>query len=205
MAAYHVETIRKRQPRGPYHVTGFCAAGLVAYEVARQLVESGEEVALLALIDTYGPVRQSRRQNWKEHFLQFVRADRARWTLAAERARALRRMFERRLWHLLYRHGLPLEGWIRKRIQHAAPEEFLPAVAACLRYVPPVYPGRLTLFRPPERNLDAGQNLEYGWAGMALGGLDIIEVPGSHLEMPVSEIVACELRRRISEAHATAR
>lgn len=205
MAAYHIETIRKRQPHGPYHVAGFCAAGLVAYEVARQLVESGEEVALLALIDTYGPVHQSRRQNWKEHFLRFVRADRARWTLAAERARALRRMFERRLWHLLYRHGLPLERWIRKRIQHAAPEEFLPAFAACLRYVPPVYPGRLTLFRPPEEKLDAGQNAEYGWAGMALCGLDIIEVPGSHLEMPVSEIVAAELGRRISEAHTAPR
>jgi amino acid adenylation domain-containing protein len=205
MAAYHIETIRRRQARGPYHVTGFCAAGLIAYEVARQLVESGEEVPLLALIDTYGPVRQSRKQNWKEHFLQFVRGDQARWTVAAERARAMRRMFERRLWHLLYRHGLPLEGWIRKRIQHAAPEEFLPAFAASLRYVPPVYPGRLTLFRPPIEKLDAGQNAQYGWAGMALGGLDIVEVPGSHLEMPVSEIVAAELARRISEAHATAR
>ena len=50
-----------------------------------------------------------------------------------------------------------------------------------------------------------GQNAEYGWAGMALCGLDIIEVPGSHLEMPVSEIVAAELGRRISEAHTAPR
>ena len=200
MAAYHIETIRERQPRGPYHIVGFCAAGLVAYEVARQLLVSGEEVALLALIDTYGPVRKSRRHNWKEHLMRFVRADRTRWNLVAERARALRRMSERKLWHLLYRHGLPFEGWIRERVRHAAPEEFLPALVASLDYAPPVYPGRLTLFRGPVGKLDPGQNAEYGWAGMALGGLDIVEVQGSHLDMPMDLIVAAELRRRVSDS-----
>jgi thioesterase domain-containing protein len=173
---------------------------LVAYEVARQLLVSGEEVALLALIDTYGPVRKSRRHNWKEHFMRFVRADRTRWNLVAERARALRRMSERKLWHLLYRHGLPFEGWIRERVRHAAPEEFLPALVASLDYAPPVYPGRLTLFRGPVGKLDPGQNAEHGWAGMALGGLDIVEVQGSHLDMPMDLIVAAELRRRVSDS-----
>jgi amino acid adenylation domain-containing protein len=31
-AAFHIETIRGRQPRGPYYLGGFCAGGLVAYE-----------------------------------------------------------------------------------------------------------------------------------------------------------------------------
>jgi hypothetical protein len=35
---------------------------------------------------------------------------------------------------------------------------------------------------------------------MALGGLDIVEVQGSHLDMPMDLIVAAELRRRVSDS-----
>jgi amino acid adenylation domain-containing protein len=197
MAAYHIETIRERQPHGPYHIMGFCAAGLVAYEVARQLLVSGDEVRLLALIDTYGP-RKSRRQNWKEHCERFLQADGSRWNLVAARMSALRRIAERKLWHLLYRHGLPFEGRMREWIRRSSPEEFLPVIAAARRYDPPIYPGRLTLFRGPVGQLEPGETAEYGWAGMALGGLEIVEVPASHLEMPEDPIVAAELRRRVS-------
>jgi hypothetical protein len=152
---------------------------------------------LLALIDTYGPVRKSRRQNWKEHYKRFLQADGLRWNLAAERMNALRRIAERKLWHLLYRNRLPFEGWMREWIRHSSPEEFLPVIAAARHYSPPIYPGRLTLFRGPVEQLEPGETAEYGWTGMALGGLDIVEVPASHLEMPEDPIVAAELRRRV--------
>ena len=200
MASYHIETIRERQTHGPYHLAGFCAAGLVAYEVAQQLMAAGEEVALLALVDTPGPVRRSRRQNWHEHAVRFLAADRARWKQLAERAHALRRLFERRVWHLLYRYGLPFEGLMRESIRRSAPDEFLPVIAAARSYTPQVYPGRLTLFRRPLEELDLGQNGDFGWSGMALGGLDIVEIPTSHVDMPEDPIVAAELRRRISES-----
>lgn len=199
MAAYHIETMRERQPDGPYHIAGFCAAGLVAYEVARQLLVSGEEVALLALIDTYGPVRKSRGHVWGGHFMRVLRADGRRWSLITTRMHQVKRVLERKLWHLLYRYGLPFEGWMREKIRHTAPNEFLPVVAASYSYERPVYPGRLTLFREPLATLDPGQDAEYGWAGMALGGLDVVEVSASHLDMPEDPIVAAELRRRVRE------
>ena len=52
MAAIYLKEIRKKQPRGPYLLGGYCMGGTIAYEVARQLQELGEEVALLALFDT---------------------------------------------------------------------------------------------------------------------------------------------------------
>jgi amino acid adenylation domain-containing protein len=41
--------------RGPYHLLGFSAGGTIAYQMAQYLIESGEEVGLLGLLDTYGP------------------------------------------------------------------------------------------------------------------------------------------------------
>lgn len=205
MAAYHIESMRQRQPHGPYHIAGFCAAGLVAYEVAAQLLAAGEKVALLALIDTYGPVRPSRGQNWKEHLLRVLRAEGPRLGLVAARLHELRRTCERRLWHLLYRYGLPFESRFRERIRHTAPNEFLPVIAASYSYVPPIYPGRLTLFRMPEGQLEPGQSAAFGWEGMALGGLDIVEVPASHLDMPEDPLVAAELRKRVCEAKTVSR
>jgi thioesterase domain-containing protein len=54
-AAELVRYLREVQPTGPYHLTGLCIAGLIAYEMARQLVADGHEVALLAVFDVPGP------------------------------------------------------------------------------------------------------------------------------------------------------
>ena len=55
MAEHYLEEIRSLQPHGPYFLGGHSAGGLVAYEMARRLHEVGEEVALLALFDSWAP------------------------------------------------------------------------------------------------------------------------------------------------------
>ncbi len=64
LATFYVHEIRAIAPVGPYLLGGFCIGGMIAYEVARQLREQGEEIALLALVDsvsTYPPERLTRR------------------------------------------------------------------------------------------------------------------------------------------------
>ena len=51
MAAAHVATIRSVRTCGPYVIGGFCLGGLIAYEVAQQLVAQGETVEQLLVID----------------------------------------------------------------------------------------------------------------------------------------------------------
>jgi thioesterase domain-containing protein/acyl carrier protein len=51
IAANHLQEIRLVQPRGPYYLGGFCFGGMVAFEIAQQLRQQGEEVALLFLLD----------------------------------------------------------------------------------------------------------------------------------------------------------
>jgi amino acid adenylation domain-containing protein len=55
IAVRYLAALRELQPRGPYLLAGWSFGGLVAFEMARQLVERGEEVARLVLIDTRTP------------------------------------------------------------------------------------------------------------------------------------------------------
>ena len=51
MAAHYVREIRSHQPEGPYYLTGFSMGSLIAFEIAQQLYQAGQRVALLALLD----------------------------------------------------------------------------------------------------------------------------------------------------------
>ncbi|MDQ3255227.1 MAG: amino acid adenylation domain-containing protein [Acidobacteriota bacterium] len=51
MATDHLKTLRTFQPEGPYLLGGYCNGGLVAFEMARQLVAQGQKVEQLVLLD----------------------------------------------------------------------------------------------------------------------------------------------------------
>ncbi|MEV1044013.1 amino acid adenylation domain-containing protein [Streptomyces sp. NPDC049916] len=53
MAAVYVAELRSVQPHGPYHLFGWSFGGNVVQEVAVQLQEAGEEVALLTILDAF--------------------------------------------------------------------------------------------------------------------------------------------------------
>jgi thioesterase domain-containing protein len=55
IARANVVAIRSVQPRGPYDLAGYSFGGLVALETARQLRAAGQQVRLLAIIDSFPP------------------------------------------------------------------------------------------------------------------------------------------------------
>ncbi|NVZ71929.1 non-ribosomal peptide synthetase [Pseudomonas costantinii] len=55
LAARMVGLIRSLQPHGPYRIAGWSFGGVLAYEVAMQLLGLDEAVAFLGLIDSYVP------------------------------------------------------------------------------------------------------------------------------------------------------
>lgn len=55
IAAHYIKEIQTIQPEGPYFLGGHCFGGWLAYEMAQQLHRQNQEVALLALIETYPP------------------------------------------------------------------------------------------------------------------------------------------------------
>jgi thioesterase domain-containing protein len=55
-AGRYVELIRRVQPHGPYHLGGWSLGGAVAVEMAGQLMDAGEAVAVVLALDCELPV-----------------------------------------------------------------------------------------------------------------------------------------------------
>ena len=73
-------------------------------------------------------------------------------------------------------------------------------------YAPPVYPGRLTLFRVRALSLFRSFDPEMGWGQLAAGGVEIQRVSGAHyniLDPPHVASLAAQLGSSLSRARAT--
>ena len=55
LASYHVEAVRTQQPTGPYRLAGHSSGGRVAFEMAHQLEQAGEQIEFLGILDTSAP------------------------------------------------------------------------------------------------------------------------------------------------------
>ncbi|PZV23418.1 MAG: hypothetical protein DCF12_19045 [Snowella sp.] len=53
LAKHYIEEMQSLQPKGPYFLIGHSFGGLVAYEMAQQLLAKGEQIGFIALFDTF--------------------------------------------------------------------------------------------------------------------------------------------------------
>jgi amino acid adenylation domain-containing protein len=201
IAEHFVRAIRSRQPQGPYMLAGWCAHGLLALEVAQQLREQGEEIALLMMIEVTQPVRRKEYPKWKRfistaqlkwHLLQFEYA----YLGQVSRAQQFRYIAGR-----LSRKasGIRQSMWSWLRSSSAADEvrsDKSPVEAlygAVESYQPKPYSGPVVLFRSIERTFGFAEDLRLGWADTLGKELEICESPGNHytiyMEPNVGELV----------------
>jgi thioesterase domain-containing protein len=61
VAASMIEDMRRVQPVGPYRLAGYSMGGKIVHEIAQQLIQDGQQVALLALLDCSAPGFPKRR------------------------------------------------------------------------------------------------------------------------------------------------
>ena len=55
IARHYIKDIRSIQPEGPYILAGQCVGGIIAYEMAQQLLEENQEISLIAMYDALVP------------------------------------------------------------------------------------------------------------------------------------------------------
>ncbi len=53
LASHYIQEMRSLQPNGPYFLMGYSLGGMIAFEMAQQLISQNQNVALLIMFDTY--------------------------------------------------------------------------------------------------------------------------------------------------------
>lgn len=53
IASHYNKALLATQPKGPYMLAGYSSGGIIAYEMAKQLMDKGEKISSLVLLDTY--------------------------------------------------------------------------------------------------------------------------------------------------------
>jgi len=103
-AALFCAAIRSLRPTGPYLLGGHCYGGIAAFEIARQLMASGQEVGLLALFEVPTPGYPKVVRHWKKYFRQSAslvsalvrRESPVDWAQVRSHAEVWRKLFRRK-------------------------------------------------------------------------------------------------------------
>lgn len=204
MAEHYLKEIRAVQSSGPYFLGGYCMGGTIAYEIAQRLLSKGEEVGIVAMLDTYNFVK-------------------------AEKVSFKRFMFEKLKFHIKnFAQLKPSEmlryfkekkrladdgGWahIRTEMPGTTLDDSFGRAESGIElsvqtindhagdlYIPKPYDGRLTLFKP-QKNYSFYSDPKMGW-GELVNDLDIVEMPinpHAMLVEPYVETLAQELKARL--------
>ena len=190
IAEQFVRSIRERRAEGPYMLGGWCAHGLLAYEVARQLQAQGQEVAQVLLLETVNPVRMKQYTGWKRRiaraqlkfhllkfeyaYLQQLNSTQTRHYIAgrtSQKIARIRQSFRRVLKATKFYPDLDDPG-------SGNPLDVLYAAAA--KYHPTAFRGPVVLIRSTERTFGFGHVLDLGWSEVLGDSLEICETPGNH-------------------------
>ena len=194
MAAHYITEMREAQPTGPYWLGGHCAGCAVAFEMTRQLQASGEEVAVLVLVDgdppgitpsekPHGPTSMARRIWWYWRDGRLIEA--VRWKLSVGVERIIVRRFgqardRRRIAELRATHARA----------HAA-------------YTGGTARGDALVVRSAEVARDRAKDWQSEWAKLFTGRLHASVVPGTHAGLsrdPSAAAIARTIRSAMDAA-----
>jgi thioesterase domain-containing protein len=196
IAARQIESILGFQGEGPLSLVGWCADGMLAYEMALQLRAAGREVPLVVMLDTFNAagVRATGLEKWKHNA---IRLRNALYAPSSRMAAAVRFRLNSIASRARYRYQL-LQNQSDSRGLRDATEALRIAVG---EYVPPPYPGRVLLIRAERPTDEIGIDAARGWRAI-VPDLVVRDVPGGHEDMfaprnaaVLAGIIAAELRR----------
>ena len=85
IAEEYLKEVRTVQPEGPYFLIGECISGIIAYEMAQQLIAQGQRVGSLTLLDTIRPTKRRYFSFQRSYYLKRLSAHRKHLQLLALR------------------------------------------------------------------------------------------------------------------------
>jgi thioesterase domain-containing protein/aryl carrier-like protein len=221
-ATNYLEEVRAFQPSGPYYLGGFSNGGRVALEMAHELRAQGEQVAVLVMLETYGPNylrRDPRMPRMLYRGLRWLRRTGVRlenfipWLVAHAKnlweldwpGRTAYVRFKldgrtRRVKSWLRSRDLKLRSpWKDQRRQPVSPGSYLDYHSA-------EYDGKVVLFQGDRQPWGIKRDKTMGWESLLTGELEVQEVPGDHQSIlfgPRLAVLAKKLTNALAQVEST--
>ena len=212
MASLYIREIRRIQPTGPYLLGGWSMGGLLAFEMAHQLIEQGEKISLLALFDSVPPAPSGGSRNGKGNVSMLERFAWDMGHIVLDHPDKMREQFL----------GVPPEERMTLLLDTLVREEVLPqgsgeadlqglldvftrnSVAMDNYRLRPIHQ-RIVLF--PAMGGEAPERLMESWKNFTTAGVDVHPVSGDHytiLKPPHLAEIAVLLRKYLEDSLAAA-
>jgi nonribosomal peptide synthetase DhbF len=193
VAADYLSLIREIQPKGPYSLLGWSFGGLVAHAIATQLQSEGQEVTLLALLDSYPSDR--------EHSLRRRHEEREREVLFAGVADPIRTMVD------TLRHDGHLHSVLKEHHYEAIIDGYENSIRLMRTFLPQQFRGDILLFVATQGEAKPSHEI---WTPYVDGEIKVHPVDCTHEAMMdplpaarIGRVLSTELdtRRAITRLH----
>ena len=181
LAHEYVEAMRATQPKGPYYFGGMCDGAHIALRMAQILELQQEQVGMLAIFDTWVLENTQRPNLWRMHYY---------W-------QRLKRIIK-----LPVREQIKTVSTAARNLLHSLPKgdvSWQRAYWPGNDFIPPIFGGRITLFKRPRQPYYYVDDPTMGW-GTRAGTIDIQVLSITHAEMlhdPHVRILAQSLSERL--------
>ena len=186
MAAIHLAQMRAIQPEGPYLIAGWSFGGVLAYEIAQQIVASGAAVEFLGLIDA-NPVRDSISGRMASDGSLLAKFTEALTEIDRKLAAGETDLQADDNLYGLMGHSIA-EGVTAKHLRQIM-EVTKDNLAAVADYRPVPYTGSIDLFQPEASTAEIQQLLHTELCALAEGPLRLHSIPGDHYSILRSPLV----------------
>ncbi|MEN0054907.1 MAG: amino acid adenylation domain-containing protein [Mucilaginibacter sp.] len=186
IAANYIAEIVAKNPEGPYALAGYSLGGIIAYEMAKQLMAAGKEVKMLAMFDTYAEQSTVHQSSLKRAvnkaalvlkqvgYSAVLLADDPKRTIEYK-SLIIKRKIIKLFWKLSPSKEEKKEGFF------AYDNEIDEASEKALRnYILIPLPIAIELFRAKKRTFYMPDFNFLGWRPFALKGVHVHDIPGEH-------------------------
>ncbi len=161
VAAVYINEIKKVQPQGPYQIGGYCAGGIVAYEIAQQLNEAGDQLSFLGLFEVYTP--EATRSKMSPQYIT------EKWNHLKDKVNTASSFTEK----------LDVIRNESQKAMRLMKLKWSTVTGDAYRIKP--YDGELKIFRASDGMIGATDNSYAGWDNYcSKDNLEVFKVPGNH-------------------------
>ncbi|MFA6010978.1 MAG: amino acid adenylation domain-containing protein [Desulfobacteraceae bacterium] len=192
MAGHYIAEMKMIQPSGPYYLAGGSMGGFIAYEVAQQLKHEGQDIALLAMFDTFAPIYFKNNPSFSNDTIVTKMVNKFNALIFSKRhGTTFKEQFKKILESIQRKIVIQLKFCLcnfyhsiqrpiphKLRYWYVEQKHWKPVLA----YTPRRYDGDMVLFAEPQAHHGLKIDMDKGWNNYIVGNIDVIDIPAKHME-----------------------